>query len=82
MNSNEQLDLQQVRLFKNILLALLEALVRSRVKFQPLAIAVAAEEFAAELRERSAKDFKKLSADQFSRPAADEDGEKRKSYPD
>jgi uncharacterized phage-like protein YoqJ len=82
MNPNEQLNRKDVVLFKNVLLALLEELIKSGLKFQLLAVAVAAEEFAAELRKRAVKDFKNCPPIDFPRSGTDEAEEKQKKYPE
>jgi hypothetical protein len=58
MHPIEELNLRQIRLFKNVLHAVLEGLVKAGMKFQLLEVATAAEEFASELRQRSAEEFK------------------------
>jgi len=82
MHPIEELNLKQVSLFKNVLHGVVEGFEKSGVEFQLLAIAVAAEEFAAELRRQSADDFKNCPPISFPRSAAVEEEDKPKSYPE
>jgi hypothetical protein len=83
MNPTEELNLRQVSLFKNVLHAILEGLAKSGMEFQPLAVATAAEEFAQEIRNQSAQDFKDdLHIEYFYREPPIEDKNDHRGYPD
>jgi|GEM_PF-6412588 len=63
MDSIEKLDVKQVSLIKNVFHGVLEGLAKSGLEFQPLAVAVAAEELASDIRNQSAQDFRDETED-------------------
>lgn len=82
MNQIKKINPQRVKLFKNLIHGLLEGCQKSELRLEPLEAAAAAEEFAAELRKKSAEDFGNCPPLSFPRPAGDDDGDKPKSYPE